>query len=147
MKIEPNIIKWFQFAKSVSKFSDYNKKNIHIGAILVYKGKILADGWNTKKTNPMQYHYNKYREDNSNGRNYNSDECLPCVHAEMKCLIDTKDIKNIDWSKVSIFIYRGHDGKTLNCKPCKACSKALKDRGINNIYYTTELGFNYERRN
>ena len=71
---------------------------------------------------------------------------MPKVHAEMKCLIDTKDL-NIDWSKVSIFIYREHNGKMLNCKPCKACSKALKDRGINNIYYTTEIGFNYERRN
>ena len=140
-----NTSKYFELAKNASKLSDYNKNNIRIGAILVYENKVIASGWNTKKTNPMQLYYNKYREVN-NKRNYIAEEHLPKVHAEMKCLIDTKDL-NIDWSKVSIFIYREHNGKMLNCKPCKACSKALKDRGINNIYYTTEIGFNYERRN
>ena len=140
-----NTSKYFELAKNASKLSDYNKNNIRIGAILVYKNKVIASGWNTKKTNPMQLYYNKYREVN-NERNYIAEEHLPKVHAEMKCLIDTKDL-NTDWSKVSIFIYREHNGKMLNCKPCKACSKALKDRGINNIYYTTEIGFNYERRN
>lgn len=141
-----NIQRFFNLAKNASKFSDYNKKNIRIGSVLIYKNKVIANGWNTIKTNPMQYYYNKYREINDDERNYDYKKHLPCVHAEMKCLIETKDM-NIDWNKVSIFVYREHNNKMLNCKPCKACSKALRDRGIKDIYYTTELGFNYERRN
>lgn len=141
-----NLTKYFELAKNSSKLSDYSKKNIHIGAVLVYKNKVIANGWNTNKTNPIQYRYNMYRQLNGNeidDRTYNADSHLPCVHAEMKTLIDTKDI-NIDWSKVSIFIYRESDGKTRNCFPCPSCQKALKDRGIKNIYYTNENGFNYK---
>ena len=60
-----NTNKYFELAKNASKLSDYNKNNIRIGAILVYKNKVIASGWNTKKTNPMQLYYNKYREVNN----------------------------------------------------------------------------------
>ena len=53
----------------------------------------------------------------------------------MIIIINTKDI-NIDWSKTAIFIYRESCGNLRNCKPCIACEKALKDRGIKNIFYT-----------
>jgi deoxycytidylate deaminase len=140
-----NTKKFFKLAKIASKFSDYNKKKVHIGAVLVYKNKIIANGWNSRKTNPIQYKYNKYRENlNLGNRSYSADAHLPCIHAEMKCLIDTKDI-DIDWSKVSIFVYRESCNKTRMCKPCPSCTKALRDRGIKNIYYTTEKGYNYER--
>ena len=141
-----NVKKYFNLAKTASKFSDYNKKNIHIGAVLVYKNKIIANGWNSKKTNPIQYQYNKYREliNENKSRGFNADNHLPCIHAEMKCLIDTKDI-NIDWSKVMLFVYRESENKTRMCKPCLSCEKALKDRGIKHIYYTSENGYNYER--
>ena len=141
-----NIEKYFCLAKSSSELSDYTKKNIKIGAVLVYKNRVVANGFNTDKTNPLQAKYNKYRElVSNNDRNYKSDIHNHCVHAEMKCLIDTKDM-DINWSKVSIFIYRqGKNGKLLNCFPCPSCKKALLDRGIKNIFYTNENGYNYER--
>lgn len=141
-----NITKFFNLAKNASEMSDYTKKNIHIGSVLVYKNKVIASGWNTDKTNPIQYKYNKYRERSllENGdRSYNADKHLPCVHAEMKCLIDTKDM-DIDWSNASIFIYRESNNTLRNCYPCPSCLKALKDRGITNIYYTNENGYNYK---
>ena len=128
-----NIKKFFKLAKTASKFSDYNKKKVHIGAVLVYKNKIISNGWNSRKTNPIQYKYNKYRENLGLGnRTYDADKILPCLHAEMKCLIDTKDL-NIDWSKASIFVYRESCNKTRMCKPCPSCAKALKDRGLKHI--------------
>lgn len=140
-----NTKRFFKLARNASKFSDYNKKNIHIGSVLVYKNKIIANGWNTRKTSPIQYQYNKHREKYfNNNRSFSADDHLPCIHAEMKCLIDTKNM-DIDWSKVSIFVYRESCGKTRMCKPCPSCSKALKDRGIKHIYYTTEKGYNYEK--
>lgn len=139
-----NINKFFELAKNSSTMSDYKKKNIHIGAVLVYKNKVIANGYNTKKTSPIQYKYNKYRELNcGEDRDYIADNHLATIHAEMKCLIDSKDM-NVDWSKVSIFIYREHNGVQRLCKPCPSCEKALRDRGIRHIYYTTENGYNYE---
>lgn len=139
-----NTKKYFKLAKNASKFSDYNKKNIHIGSVLVYKNKIIANGWNTQKTSPIQYQYNKHREIECGTRNFSADDHLPCIHSEMKCLIDTKYM-DIDWNKVSIFVYRESCGKTRMCRPCPSCMKALKDRGIKHIYYTSENGYNYER--
>lgn len=142
-----NINKFFNLAKIASKFSDYNKKNIHIGSVLVYKNKVIANGFNTSKTNPIQYQYNKYRELNNNtNRTFSADDHLPCVHSEMMCLINTKDIE-IDWSKVSLFVYRESCNKIRMCRPCPSCMQALKDRGIKHIYYTSERGYNYERIN
>jgi len=139
------INKFFKLAKNASKFSDYTKKNIHIGAVLVYKNKVISNGWNTDKTNPIQYAYNIYRQQTeNNNREYDANNHLPCVHAEMKCLIDTKDL-NIDWRKANLFVYRSSNGKLRNCKPCKACLKAIKDRGIRNVYYTNEDGYCYKR--
>ena len=138
------IKRFFKLAKNASEFSDYTKKNIHIGSVMVYKNRVISVGYNTDKTNPIQYSYNVYRQqvDDPN-RNYIADKHLPCVHAEMKCLIDTKDI-DLDWNKVSMFVYRSSNGKLRNCKPCKACTKALKDRGIKHIYYTNEDGYCYK---
>lgn len=139
-----NITKFFYLAKNVSKLSDYNKKNIKIGAIIVYKNKVISSGYNTSKTSPIQMKYNKYRERVDPSRDYNANDHLPSLHAEMKALIDAKDI-DIDWNKASIFVYRESDGIKRNCKPCCACMKALKDKGIKNIYYTNENGLQYER--
>lgn len=139
-----NITKFFNLAKNVSKLSDYNKKNIHIGSVLVYKNKVIANGYNTTKTSPIQLKYNKIREYINNDRTYIADEHTPCIHSEMKCLIDTKDM-DIDWNKVSIFVYRENNEELRNCRPCPSCMKALKDRGVKNIYYTNQNGYNYER--
>ena len=57
-----NINKGFELAKKASEFSDYNKKNIHIGSVIMYKNRILGIGYNTNKTSPIQYKYNYYRE-------------------------------------------------------------------------------------
>lgn len=138
------IKRFFELAKNASTFSDYTKKNIHIGSVLVYKNKVIGIGWNTNKTSPIQYSYNLYRQNTTKNREYDADKHLPCIHAEMKCLIDTRDL-DIDWNKASLFVYReSSNGKLRNCKPCKGCMKALKDRGIKHIYYTNEDGCCYK---
>lgn len=139
-----NIYRGFKLAKKASAFSDYNK--IHIGAVVMYKNKPIGIGWNTKKTHPLQFKYNKYREANI-GRKYIADEHLPMLHAEIMALQDATRRFNGDLSKCSIFVYsEKKDGYTRLTRPCKACSQQLKDLGIKNIYYTTNNGWNYERR-
>ena len=66
------------------------------------------------------------------------------IHAEMMCLINTKYLE-VDWSKVSLYIYREHkDHTTALAKPCPACEKAIKERGIKQVYFTTE-GIPYKK--
>ena len=52
---------YFTKAKNVSTCSDFHKT--HIGCIAVYQGHVIAVGYNTNKTHPIQQHYNKYREE------------------------------------------------------------------------------------
>lgn len=130
-----NITKAFKLAENASKNSDYKNGKNKIGCAIMYKNKVLSVGWNTNKTNPLQAYYNKYREETDNDREFVSEEHLPCLHAEMMALLNTKNM-SINWEKASIFVYR----KNGSCKPCKGCMKALKDRGIKNIYYYNSKG-------
>lgn len=91
----------------------------------------------------MQKHYNIFRS--KGDRQYNIDRQPNCVHAEMACLIVTRHL-NIDYAKCSIFVYReDKSGSTRLSRCCGACEQALIERGIKNLYYTTERGYNYER--
>jgi len=127
------ILNYLYKAKKASESSTYPKQ--HIGAVLVYGGKILATGYNTFKTSPFQKKYNKYRfsaDCKNNG----------LLHAETMLLLKTKFCDGIDWSKASVYVYREfRSGELALAKPCLACQAALEERGIENIYYTTEEGF------
>ena len=142
MYSDKKIRRYFKLAKNASSFSDYPK--INIGAIIVYKNQIISVGYNICKSNPTQMRYNMYR--NMNGRNYDVRARNNFLHAEMKCLIETKDV-DIDWSKASIFVYREHcDGSKALSRPCPSCYQAIKERGIKNIYYSIDnKHYGYEK--
>lgn len=130
MPSSKNIQKYFAKAREASSKSDFIRQKL--GAVMVYSGKVIAIGYNTMKTNPMQKLYNSER-------GYTKD-CINngACHAEMMLLLKTRYL-DIDWQKVSVYVYREH-GKLhtpMNAKPCAACTKALKERGISQIYFTT----------
>ena len=133
MASEKTIKKFLMKAKYASQFSDFPRQKL--GAVMVLGNKIIADGFNTAKTSPIQKEYNKYRNFEIDTINNGS------VHAEMMCLIRTRYMEDVDWSRVCIYIYREKkDGLISLAKPCEACLAALKERGIRetNIYYTTD---------
>lgn len=133
MASKKTIQKFFDKARHASYLSDFPRQKL--GAVMAIGNKIIADGYNTIKTNPVQKEYNKYRNFTYNTRNNGS------VHAEMMCLIRTRNMDDIDWSKVSIYIYREYkNGHPALAKPCPGCLAALRERGIKdcNIYYTTD---------
>lgn len=121
-------------AKDASKLATYPRQKL--GAVLVYGNKILAIGYNTNKTNPMQFHYNKYRGyKNFYARNNG------VVHAEGTVLLKTRFL-DIDWSKTTIYVYRElKDGTPALAKPCPGCQIALLERGIGTVVYTTVNGY------
>ena len=133
-----NIERGFRLAKNASEFSDCS---IKIGAVLMYKNKVISVGYNTTKSNPIQKAYNVYR--NANGREYDVERQNNGLHAEIMALQHA--IKNgINIKKCKLFIYSETKyGMTRLTKPCYACNKYLENIGFQrkNIYYTMNGDF------
>lgn len=120
---------YFKAARAVSALSDFNR--IHTGAVAVYGHKIISSGANSHKTNPTQKLYNRYRFEGDAGNH--------SLHAEIQCLLPLMNRKDIDFSKVSLYIYREHKNHTPGLsRPCPSCMQLIRDLGIRNIYYTGE---------
>lgn len=117
---------YFKAAKAVSELSDF--KQYHIGAVAVYGHKIISSGYNSYKTNPMQKRLNIYR--------FEADTPAT-VHSELACLLPLMNRKDINFSDVSLYIYREYKNGTLAMsRPCASCMALLKNLGIRHIYYT-----------
>ena len=122
--------RFFNIAKLNSLESDFNRARI--GAIVVEKNKIISAGHSANKTSPVQYKYNKYRS-----FDIPYTEVHPKVHAEIAALAPLLKRRDIDWSKVSIYVYREHKNGDVSCsRPCPSCMFLIKQLGIKNIYYT-----------
>lgn len=137
-------MKMFERASEIAEESDF--ETFHLGAVITYKHHIVSMACNTRKTSPHQKYYNrKYRQFRRG--------TLPAthtLHAEMRALnlISYPLGKDMDWSKVNVYIYRvapGLPNQRGLARPCPACMAALRDCGVRNIYYTTDSGFAYER--
>ena len=124
--IRKNLLK----AKAASSLSDFPTHKL--GAVMMLGNKVLSVGYNITKTHPIQKTYNIERGYDQNVKNNGQ------VHAEMMCIINTRYM-DVDWSKVSLYIYREHKNHSpALAKPCPACERAIKERGISQVYYTTE---------
>ena len=131
------INRYLDMAKEVSKQGNY--KQYQLGAIAVYKGCLLAYGYNSTKTSPLQKHYNRER-----GFDVEASNAYATIHAEVSCLSKIRYL-NIDFNKVQLYVYREHkNGIKALARPCAACRKMIKDMGIKEVWFTTENGFGYE---
>ena len=128
-----NDMRFFCFAAKAAAMSDYGK--FHIGAVAVYKGRVIAEGYNSKKTHPFQKKYDVYRgfRDGHQPPHY--------LHAEIDCL-NRIDKDKYDMSKVKIYVYRKRrDMPHGISRPCPACMQAIKDAGIKEVFYSTDQGY------
>ena len=132
---------YLKSAKECSLKSDYTGYNrASIGCVAVYKGSILAKGWNTDRTHTDQAKYNKWRF-KASGNSYMPEK----MHAEQMCISKIKYLE-IDFSRVRLYIYREHkNGDLAMARCCPSCIAAAKDLGIETIVYTTPDGFAIEK--
>lgn len=122
---------YFEAAKEVSKMSDYKRSNV--GCVVVYKHGIISTGHSSTKTHPLQKKYNVYRF---------SEETPHTLHAEIMALLPLIGCKDIDFKKVSVYVYRCHkDGSLALSRPCASCMALIRDLDIKNIYYTGENSY------
>jgi tRNA(Arg) A34 adenosine deaminase TadA len=92
----------------------------------------------------MQAQYNKFRHFNKTKSGIKHS-----VHAEIAAINSISYVmgRDIDWTKVKLYIYRicpGHESGQGLSKSCPACQAAIQDLGIKHVYYTTDDGFAYE---
>ena len=128
--------KYFSKARKIAGISDYAR--VHIGCVAVYQGNIVGIGCNTNKIHPAQEYYNRYRVPKIR----NGDKWLiPKMHAEVNCINAIKNL-DINFSKVKLYIYRIRNDRPFGMShPCPSCMAAIRDTGIENIYYTTDVGY------
>lgn len=129
-------------AKTASKLSDV--PGYRLGAVIFDRHRIYCYACNTERSIPLQMRYNAFKSPDSHAWRKHS------AHAEMNCIhrLLQRYYQDLpDYGKLSILVYREHrDGSLALAKPCKACSKALRDLGFGHIYYTTEDGICHEYR-
>ena len=108
-------------AAEVAKQSNMNQKH---GAIVVYKNKIMASGFNYK-CNHMNSNFS--------------------IHAEVSAISQMFHNKKL-LELCDIYVVRiapeSHDNCLKNSKPCNSCSRFIKKYNIRNIYYSTN--YNYD---
>lgn len=134
--------RYFKFAREASMRATYtgsHRFSPMIGAVAIYKGTIVATAWNTNKTSPLQARYNVYRF---------CADTPDKAHAEVSLIqkLRWKFGDSLDWTKVSIYLYREYkNGMLAPSRPCPSCTALLKELGIKKIYYTTEDGYVEEK--
>lgn len=122
--------RFFNIAREAALLSDFHGTNV--GAAIVEGKRIISTGFNSSKTRPLQDRYNRYRNF-ADMRN-----STPSAHAEINALSPLIG-KDIDWERVSIYIYREKKTGERGCsRPCAACRRLIKDLGIKSIYFIDE---------
>lgn len=144
LDIKKSDMRYFDMARSMADNSDFPR--FHVGCVLVYQGRILSSACNTEKSDPVQKRYNKYRHFNYVAGGYVNHS----GHAELIALkkIPYPVAQQVDWKKVKCYTFRVCPGLPLGqglSRPCKACMAALRDRGIRDFYYSTDVGYVHER--
>lgn len=120
---------FMMMARDASLLSDYYKA--HIGAILVEGNHVVSSGYNKKRTHPLQKELNKER----------GFSCSNGVHAEVDCLSWLIGKKDVDFSRMKLFVYReDKTGRPCICRPCAACQKLINSLGIKEVWYLDEEG-------
>lgn len=144
LDIKKSDLRFFDIAREVAEQSDFDR--FHVGCVLIYQGRVLSSACNTEKSDPMQKRYNRYRH-----FNHTTKGCINhSGHAEMMALkkVSYPIAQQIDWKKVKCYTYRICPGLPLLqglSRPCAACMKAMRDKGIRDFYYSTDAGFAHER--
>jgi len=127
--------KFFEAARRAAEGSDFK---VRVGAVAVWRRKVVAFAASQNKTKPVQKYWNKFRNFSQDG------ECLPKLHAEIALISKLKKL-DIDMRDVSVYVYRVCKSREKGlARPCSACLAALRALGIEKIFYSTDCGYAVE---
>lgn len=102
-----------------------------IAAAVVYKGQIISIG-------TCRYHSHPFQ------KKYGPNNKAIYLHAEIDAILRAKR-RSVDLSKCDLYISRVKRPSSWSntfvsglAKPCSGCSRAIKDEGIRNVYYSLD---------
>lgn len=125
----------YKFFEAARKAAGESTFKVRVGAVGVYRGRVVASAASLDKTEPLQKFYNRARSFNQVGL------CLPKVHAEVS-LVKKLTKLNIPMREVKVYVYRICKSREKGlARPCRACILALRDADIRTVYYTTDYGY------
>lgn len=142
--IKNSDVKYFELAREIAEQSNFPR--FHVGCVLVYQNHVLSMASNTEKSDPLQKKYNRYRH-----FNHTTKGCINhSGHAEMMALkkVPYPVAQKVDWKKVKCYTYRICPGLPYGMgisRPCRACMTAMRERGVRDFYYSTDMGYAHER--
>ena len=127
--------KFFDAARRAAEGSDFK---VRVGAVAVWRRRVIASAASQNKTKPVQKYWNKFRNFSQDG------ECLPKLHAEIALISKLKKL-DIDMRDVSVYVYRVCKSREKGlARPCAACLNAIRGANIGRIYYSTDYGYAVE---
>ena len=125
----------YKFFEAARKAAGESTFKVHVGAVAVWRGKVIAAAASQEKTHPLQKRWNEYRPFRQVGM------ALPKIHAEIGLLAKLQKL-DVPMSEVKIYIYRTCKSRDYGmARPCPACWHALSAAGLKVAYYTTDRGF------
>lgn len=131
-------LRHFQHAQAAAEMSDF--KRARVGCVVVEGGKVLACGFSTHRSHTLQAKYDKHRTFRAGAEPKHS------LHAEISAMSQLIDDKSVNWSRVEVYVYRAcKDRPQGMARPCPACLAMLKDFRVRHVYYSTDIGYAYER--
>ncbi len=115
-------------------FDSNSPLNSHF-SIAFYKGRVVAIGQNSAKTNPVNIFNPKF---NRNGKNF-SDSKGVC--SELNLFLKLKNRTNIPFDKIEIVNVRiNRNRKVALSKPCESCSNLTAYINPKSLYYSLDGG-------
>lgn len=109
---------FLSLAMELSLNSDMKQKH---GAVIVRRGRVLAQGWNVLKNDP-------------NNMSAEHIKLFCSVHAEGMAIARCKKAVG-----ATIYVARNKSGKARHSKPCDACEQAIISAGIARVVYTIDV--------
>tara|TARA_R100000306_G_scaffold30909_1_gene33142 strand:+ start:46 stop:423 length:378 start_codon:yes stop_codon:yes gene_type:complete len=95
--------------------------NFRLGAVLVYKNSIVSTGTNSYKTHPLMA----------------ARTAWPFLHAEQHAIVRA-GVDNCEG--LDLYVARVLKNNDLAMsRPCDICDQFIKDVGIKNVYYSTDV--------
>lgn len=114
-------------ALSESALSTYSR--IRIGTVIVRGNKIVSRGANLCTSHPLQKRFNTLAS---------RDAPAHALHSEMHAIVNAKG-KNL--TGCTLYVARlDRRGLWADCRPCPACSLAIRMAGIAIVVYTSPKG-------
>lgn len=120
-------------AVELAKQNDGIRNQFKLAAIMYYKNKAIAVGYNSYKTDPLQ-------------KKYQSKKGSVCLHAEIDCLkksLRVVDVDTLKKCKIVVARVKKFEGELVSAlaRPCKGCYRALVAFDVAQCWFSTDDGF------